>query len=208
MKIENWNGYPIRFVEKEGEWWAVASDIANALGYQLTTNMTRMLDEKDKGIHKVNTTSEKIKSPKTQDMAIISEFGIYEAAFSSHKKEAQDFKRWVFEILKELRQTSGLEGYQVFRMFEKDTQKEQMRNIRNSLRDPKKVDYIKANTIANKAVSTKYKFPKMIRKEEMKPEMLMERQAILEDTVQLMIVKEKFGLDLSISEQVYKTVLN
>ncbi len=65
MKTEAWNGYPIRFVEKVGEWWAVAADIANALGYQLTTNMMRLLDGKDKGVHKVNITSEKAKCPKT-----------------------------------------------------------------------------------------------------------------------------------------------
>ncbi len=206
MKIETWNGFPIRFVENKGEWWAVAADIANALGYSLTTNMTRMLDEKDKGIHKVNTTSDKVKCPQTQDMTIISEFGIYEAVFSSHKSEAKDFKRWVFDILKALRQSSRLEGYQVFRMLDKDFQKEQMDNIRKSLRDPQKVDYIKANTIANKAVSIKYGFPKMVKKKEMSPAMLMDRQAILEDTVELMIVKDKFGLDFSVGEQVYKAV--
>jgi prophage antirepressor-like protein len=24
MRVENWNGHAIRFVEKDGEWWAVA----------------------------------------------------------------------------------------------------------------------------------------------------------------------------------------
>ena len=24
MKTETWNGYTIRFVERQGEWWAVA----------------------------------------------------------------------------------------------------------------------------------------------------------------------------------------
>lgn len=32
MKVENWNGYEIRFVKVNSEWWAIASDIANALG--------------------------------------------------------------------------------------------------------------------------------------------------------------------------------
>ncbi|MEC4578642.1 BRO family protein [Streptococcus dysgalactiae] len=31
-KTETWNGYTIRFVENNGEWWAVAKDITNALG--------------------------------------------------------------------------------------------------------------------------------------------------------------------------------
>lgn len=34
MKTELWNGYEIRFVEKDGEWWTVLKDITNALGLQ------------------------------------------------------------------------------------------------------------------------------------------------------------------------------
>ena len=31
MRIEEWNGYKIRFVEKDGEWWAVLKDVCDAL---------------------------------------------------------------------------------------------------------------------------------------------------------------------------------
>ena len=31
-KLEQWNGHGIRFVEHNGEWWAVAKDITSALG--------------------------------------------------------------------------------------------------------------------------------------------------------------------------------
>lgn len=37
MKTELWNGYSIRFVEKDSEWWAVAADVCNALGLKQTT---------------------------------------------------------------------------------------------------------------------------------------------------------------------------
>lgn len=30
MKTELWNGYEIRFVEKDEEWWAVAADVTKA----------------------------------------------------------------------------------------------------------------------------------------------------------------------------------
>lgn len=65
-------------------------------------------------------------------------------------------------------------------------------------------DYIKANTIANKVISTRYGFQKMIKKGEMTPEMLRDRQPILEDTVNLMKAKEDFGLDISVSEAIKK----
>jgi prophage antirepressor-like protein len=32
MRVENWNGHGIRFVDKDGEWWAVAKDVAAAYG--------------------------------------------------------------------------------------------------------------------------------------------------------------------------------
>lgn len=198
MRIENWNGYEIRFVEKEGEWWAVAVDVAKALGYKHTPHMVRNLDLKDKEVHKVDTLGG------VQELTVISEFGIYDATFSSHKKEAKEFKRWVFSVIKQLRQATGLEGFQVFRMLDKEHQKESMGRLNRSLKQPKQPDFIKANVIANKAVSTKYGYPKMVKKGDMTPDMLVDRQELLEDTVDLMTIKEKFALNLSVSEEVYK----
>ena len=103
MKTELWNGYPIRFVEKDDEWWAVAKDVAEALGYAKTENMTKRLRAKYKGTAKWNTLGGE------QEMVVLSEQGIYKAIMNSHKPEAEDFEDWVFTILKTLRQQSGLE---------------------------------------------------------------------------------------------------
>lgn len=211
IKTEIWNSYPIRFVEKDGEWWAVAADVCTALNIknvslavngnksrQKQRNGSKGLNELQKGICEVNTPGGK------QELLIISESGIYKLIFRSHKPEAEIFQDWVYEMLKTLRQQSGLEGFQVFRMLDKEHQKETMERLKNGLKEPKKPDFIKANTIANKAVSTKYGYPKMVKKGNMSPEMLVDRQELLEDTVALMEVKEKFGLNLSVSEEVYK----
>ena len=197
MKTETWNGHNIRFVEKDGEWWAVAKDVAVALGYPRTYNITRLLDARDKGTHKVRTLGG------TQNVLVISEFGIYDATFNSHKPEAKDFKRWVFDVIKTLRQASGLEGFQIFRMLDKRHQVEAMERLNEGLRKPVRVDFIKANTIANKAVSNKHGYPRMIKKEAMTPEMLVDRQSLLDDTVELMALNDKFRLGLSISDQIY-----
>ena len=207
MKTEVWNGYSIRFVEKDGEWWAVAKDVASALNFSNTAHMVRMVDEIDKGIHKVDTTSNKTKCPNTQNMLILSEFGIYQCVFNSHKSEAKDFKRWVFTTIKQLRQSIGLEGFEVFRMLDKEHQKEAMRRLSAGIRtqrSPVRIDFIKANTIANKAVSDKYGYPKMVKKADMTPEMLIDRQGLLDNIVELMEFKEKYHLDLSVSDKVYK----
>lgn len=88
-------------------------------------------------------------------------------------------------------------------MLDKQQQKETMHKLQQGLEKAEKVDYIKANTIANKAVSTKYGHPKMIKKDQMTPQMLVDREPILQDTVDLMVTDKKFGLGLKVSEKIY-----
>ena len=202
MKTEIWNGHEIRFVEKDGEWWAVLSDVAKALSLRTDKVIARLEDD---NLSKV-PIPDSIR--RIQETTIVNEFGIYEAVFESRKKEAKDFKRWVYEMLKRLRQSTGLEGFQIFRMLDKDHQKEMMGKLNQGLRNPVRVDFIKANTIANKAVSTKHGYPKMVKKADMTPDMLTDRQALLEDTVDLMKIKDKFGLNISVSKEVYKLATN
>src|SRR5690606_6914670 len=84
MKTETWNGHTIRFVWHDGEWWAVAKDVAKALGYSHTPSMVRMLDDEEKGVHNLHTPGGK------QKMTIISETGIYEAILNSRRPEARE----------------------------------------------------------------------------------------------------------------------
>jgi prophage antirepressor-like protein len=201
IRTETWNGYEIRFVEKGGEWWAVAKDVAEALGYAHTPHMVRLLDPKDRGVHKVDTVYGL--GTRVQEVTIISEIGIYDAIFNSQKPEAKEFKCWVFDMIKTLRQASGLEGFQVFRMLDKAHQVEHMYKLSHALENPVQVDFIKANTITNKAVSNMYGHKKMVKKANMTPEMLVARQPILEDTVDLMSVNKRFNLGISVSQAVY-----
>lgn len=198
LKIEKWNGHEIRFVFKNGEWWAVAKDVAVALGYDHTPSMVRRLDEDERNT--VRLTHSKRGNPNT---TVISEAGIYEAIFGSKRDEAKEFKRWIKQVIKQLRHQSGLEGFQVFRMLDKEHQKQMMSQV-NQIKQVERKHFIKANTIANKTVSDLYGFPKMIKKTDMTPEMLKDRQPILEDTVKLMQVKDEYDLDISVSKSVKK----
>jgi len=198
IRTETWNGHLIRFVEKEpGDWWAVAADVSATLGYKHTPHMLRVLDNDQKDVHIVDTLGGK------QEMAIISEIGIYAVIMRSRRKEAVEFQRWVYSVIKQLRQSTALEGFQIFRMLDKEHQKEAMAKLKAGLRRPARIDFIKANTIADKAVSTKFGYPKMLKKAQMTPEMLVHRQPILEDTVELMSVVDKFGVDVSVSKTIY-----
>lgn len=198
MKTEVWNDYEIRFVEKDGEWWAVAKDITDALGFRDVHNATMKLKSKYKGRAKVSTLGG------TQEMTVLNEKGIYRLIMRSNKKKAEDFQDWVYEMLRELRKSSGLEGFQVFRMLDKEHQKEAMSRLKNGLKKPVRIDFVKANTIANKAVSNKHGHPKMLKKGEMTPEMLIDREEILDSTVELMTVRDKYGLNISVAEAMYR----
>lgn len=198
VKVENWNGYVIRFVWKDGDWWAVAKDIAAALDYDTVAHMIRMVDKHQKGVQKVDTLGG------TQNLSVVSELGIYDCVFGSRKKEAKEFKLWVYSMLKELRKATGLEGFEVFRMLDREHQKQAMAKLQTALHQPQKVDYIKANTIADKAVSTLYGFEKMVKKSDMSPQMLSDRQSILDDTVSLMALNDKYHMHISVSQTIYQ----
>ena len=198
-KIEQWNGHSIRFVEHNGEWWAVAKDITSALGLKNNSRAISTL----KGV----TKSYILTNGGNQQVTIIDEKAIYKLVFKSRKKEAEEFQDWVFEIIKQLRQQSGLEGFQAFRMLDKQHQKNAMTLLSNGLQEANKEakpkDMIKANTIANKAISNKYGYPKMVKKSEMTEPMLKDREQVLDETVELMLVKERYGLNFSVANTIY-----
>ena len=198
-KTELWNGYKIRFVESNGEWWAVAVDVCAALGLK---QVTRALGRLKDGV-----TFSKVIDPlgREQDTNILNEKAIYRLAFGSRKPEAGAFQDWVFEMLRQLRKQTGLEGFEVFRMLDKEHQKAALKRLQDGLNKPTQKDFIKANTIANKAVSDRYGCPRMLKKAEMSPDMLAERERILEDTVTLMALNDRYGLNLSVGSRIYQT---
>lgn len=198
MKVENWSGHEIRFVEVKGEWWAVLKDVCDALGIYTKKAVQRLDGEVLKRYHVPDSLG------RDQEMLIVNEYGIYDTIFRSNKPEAKQFRRWVYDLLKELREADGLAGFEIFRQLDKEHQKAEMKKLRDGLKQPVRVDFIKANTITNKAVSNKHGLSKMVKKGDMTPEMLKEREPILEDTVKLMGMKDEFGLDISVSDAVYK----
>lgn len=197
MKIENWNGYNIRFVHVNGAWMAVLKDICDALELK-TFKVSQQLPKDILFRYTLST------SGGPQEMLLVNEIGIYKTVFRSHKPEAENFQNWVYNMLCELRKSIGLEGFEIFRMLDKEHQKEAMKRLQDGLRQPRKVDYIKANTIADKAVSSRYGHPKMVKKGDMSPEMLAERESILDDTVQLMALNDKYGMGISVSQTIYQ----
>lgn len=137
MKVENWNGYDIRFVEIKGEWYAILKDICDALGLR-TDGVAQRLDPSMMErvlIESSDHLSNGVRSRgdnKTRWMLAVNEFGIYEALFTSRKLEARKFRMWSATVMQKLRRRVGLEGYEVMRMTETDIQ-DQIDNILDTL---------------------------------------------------------------------------
>lgn len=134
MKVENWCGYDIRFIEINGEWWAILKDICDALNLR-TNDVAQRLDpvemiekvrvtEADPVLNGVTFSSRPNGVRKTHDMLAINELGIYEALFASRRLEARKFRRWAGTVMQKLRRNVGLEGYEVMRMTEPEIQDE------------------------------------------------------------------------------------
>lgn len=128
MRTENWCGYDIRFIEKDGEWWAILKDICDALNLR-TDGISQRLDpdmmirvpvESDTDSNGVRSRGEN----RTRWMIAVNEIGIYEALFASRRLEARKFRRWSANVLRKLRSQVGLEGYEVMRMTEPKIQED------------------------------------------------------------------------------------
>lgn len=214
-KLENWNGFAIRFVSVKDEWHAIAMDVANALDYSDANKMVKRISKKYVSSTKVklldlqnvgrtsSTNRQNGGRSDTREYITLTELGIYEAVIGSKKPQAKQFKDWIYNTIKQLRQSVGLEAYEAFRMLDKQKQREAMDIIKNGIEKPEKHHYIKVNSIANKAIAIKYGYPKAIKKEDMTPQQVAERDEIAQEVAKLMTLNDKYGLDISVSDAIY-----
>lgn len=136
MRTESWCGYDIRFVEVNGEWWAILKDICDALNLKTFKVSQRLEPEM---MLRVPVESERnrpskykenydipskdiVKSRSTVYMLAINEIGIYEALYASRRLEARKFRRWSASVMKKLRAKVGLEQYEVMKMTDPEIQ--------------------------------------------------------------------------------------
>ena len=129
IRIENWCGNDIRFVEISCEWYAILKDICDALNLR-TKDISQRLhpDMLERVLVEVSEDgSNDVRSRgynNTRWMLAINELGIYESLFASRRPEARKFRRWSATVMQKLRNQVGLEGYEIMRMTDKDIQDE------------------------------------------------------------------------------------
>lgn len=130
IRVENWCGYSIRFVEHDGAWYAVLKDICDALGLR-TDNTKLRIDS----LHLRKLAVECLETSKhydigvrskgdnlTRSMLCVDEAGIYQALSRSTRLEARQFIDWFTHSLVSLRKAVGLESYEALRLTESSIQ--------------------------------------------------------------------------------------
>lgn len=141
MRAENWCGYDIRFIEIDGEWYAILKDICDALklrakdvSQRISPNMLKRVrieagsnDLKYEPVKQVDspTIGKDIGAKRGAGsfwMLAVNELGIYEALFASRKLEARKFRMWAGTVMQKLRKNVGLQGYEVMQMTDPDIQ--------------------------------------------------------------------------------------
>ena len=86
----------------DGSTWWVAADVCTILALRNVSEACSRLDDDEKGIQLVDTPG----GP--QELLIVNEPGLYRLITRSRKKEATDFRRWVFhEVLPQIRKTGA-----------------------------------------------------------------------------------------------------
>lgn len=126
-RVENWNGYDIRFLEYNGEWWAVLKDICDALDLK-TFKVAQRLDPNMMERVAIDVSiipSKDVRSRgenKTRQMLVVNELGIYEALFASRRLEARKFRMWTATVLRKLRSYVGLQSYEALKLTDEDIQ--------------------------------------------------------------------------------------
>ncbi|VEG28021.1 phage antirepressor KilAC domain-containing protein [Actinomyces howellii] len=103
LDVFEFDGVEVRTVtDPDGQTLFVAADIARALGYRMASDMTRRLDDDERGTRSVRTPGG------DQTMIVITESGVYAAVLGSRVEGATRFRRWVTgEVLPAIRRHGG-----------------------------------------------------------------------------------------------------
>lgn len=95
-------GKTVSTVEKDGQHWFIAGDVARALGYRDANHAVQCVDKAELGYMDLCTRGGK------QRVRIINESGLYHLTFRSKKPAAQRFRQWITgEVIPAIRKNGG-----------------------------------------------------------------------------------------------------
>lgn len=130
IRHDFWRGNDIRFVEVNGEWYAVLKDVCDALGikepHRVRARIPLRYIEKvtisDRDsmtvTSDVSSTDVTSHARHSQTMLVVNNRGIYHAFLGSRKLEAQKFVEWMLGVIEREQGQQGYEDYQTMSFAE------------------------------------------------------------------------------------------
>ena len=190
----------VRTVMIDGEPWFVAADVCNALDIGNPSQALSRLDEDEKIITLISNEGNQRGNP---NVAVVNEPGLYTLILGSRKPEAKSFKRWItHEVLPALRNAAGLGAADALRMLSRENQKKGNRYLYEAGLGDRK-HYCAAARVAGKAMGMRLHKEKAVPKDEIPAERLPEYDKIFSETVKLFDLKDRYGIEFSVSAAIY-----
>lgn len=212
IKTVNWNGNELHCIEwlidGEVEWCFLGSQVVKLLQYKDNYSTVIMGNTKTKAKirdkYKIKVSKKEIEmnigeSPSLElsrkGDILITELGVYELIMKSDMPLAEDFQDFVFSLLKQLREKSGLKQFEAFRMMDKQVQL----NVQKVVAEIGDLDNggkncIVMNNNVNKLISCElFGFNKALSKAEMEkyePAMMIDRQEVLNKYMDYIIASD------------------
>jgi anti-repressor protein len=141
QKAFHYYGKVVRTVLKDEEVWFVAKDVCDVLGISKHRDAISRLNERQRGSVKVDTLGGK------QEVAAITESGVYKLVFRSKKPEAERFTDWVTEVVLQSIKKHGL--YMTEGVLEKTiNDPDFMIGLLNVLKDEKQKRFVAESTVS------------------------------------------------------------
>lgn len=130
IRHDSWRGNDIRFVNVNGEWYAVLKDVCDALGisnprmvrYRIPLHYIEKVSVSDVSStdvrSNVDSTDVTSRARHSQTMLVVNNRGIYHAFLGSRKLEAQKFVEWMLGVIEREQGQQGYEDYQTMSFAE------------------------------------------------------------------------------------------
>ena len=93
LQLFDYNGFQVRAVEQNGDFWFIAKDVCDVLELTNAREAIKSLDDDEKSSVRISDGTSKLGG--NPNFNVINESGIYTLIMRSNKPEAKRFRKWV-----------------------------------------------------------------------------------------------------------------
>jgi len=102
-KVEFFDDNIIDIIERDDELYFKLQDVVTAIGYSTVDNALKLISND----YRIKLKYHSLTKNKIMDTWYISELGLYQFATKAKTPKVEPFQKWVYRVIKEIRQTGG-----------------------------------------------------------------------------------------------------